>query len=449
LKPLYISRNILHEIVKKYINIGRIDYIYQLLEEIPMSNVKNRIEQLCKFAFQFSNMDTIFFDKTAGIILEYGLTTSPEPLQPYFSGIINHINLSDYDTESDVLFHSNSYRLNFLSAKVRDGDEILGRIVLGPYLLEEPTILMIESIISDNKMAISLKNIMKEYYLTLPIMSTNKANSTAEFLSYLVSTIHFYDPEKSKIGNFSYDYQTEHSVPFELIKYNTDQVMKTIEARYRKENEMLYAVESGNIELYNTLLTENLSLMAGIPDRVPNDPLRSVKNNGFVLNTLLRKAAEKGGVHPIYLDSLSSKFAVQIEKCSSLHQATELFRSIQYDYCDVVRKLSLKNYSSAIRRAIEYIRINLNQDLSLDSISQALNLNSYELSRQFKKETGKNITEYINNRRINEAIYILENENNSITDVAFTVGFNDVNYFTKVFKKMKGVTPSEFRKQKS
>lgn len=408
----------------------------------------NRLELLCKFAFQFSNMDTIFLDKTETIQLEYGLTTTPEPLLPYFSGIIKHMNIFEF-TLNDVLFHSNSYRLNFISAKMTDGDEDLGRIVLGPYLLEEPTILMIESIISDNKMAISLKNMMKEYYLTLPIMSTKKANSTAEFLSYLVSTFHFYNPENSKIGTLFYEFQTSDSVPFELIKENTDQAVEKIEKRYRKENEMLYAVESGNIELYNSILAENKSIMMNILDRLPNDPLRSIKNNGFVLNTLLRKAAEKGGVHPIYLDSLSSKFAVQIEKCSSLNHAAELFRSMQFDYCDAVRKLSLKNYSSAIRRAVEYIRINLNQDLSLDSISGSLNLNSYELSRQFKKETGKNITEYINNRRINEAIYILENENISITDVAFTVGFNDVNYFTKVFKKLKGVTPSEYRKQKS
>jgi two-component system, response regulator YesN len=408
----------------------------------------NRLELLCKFAFQFSNMDTIFLDKTETIQFEYGLTTTPEPLWPYFSGFIKQMNLFDF-TLNDVLFHSNSYRLNFISAKLSDGDEDLGRIVVGPYLLEEPTILVIESIISDNKMAISLKNMMKEYYLTLPIMSTIKAISTAEFLYYLVSTFHFYNPENSKIGTLFYEFQTADSVPFDLIKENTDQAVEKIEKRYLKENEMLYAVESGNIELYNSILAENKSIMINTLDRLPNDPLRSIKNNGFVLNTLLRKAAEKGGVHPIYLDSLSSKFAVQIEKCSSLNQAGELFRSMQFDYCDAVRKLSLKNYSSAIRRAVEYIRINLNQDLSLDSISGSLNLNSYELSRQFKKETGKNITEYINNRRINEAIYILENDNISITDVAFTVGFNDVNYFTKVFKKLKGVTPSEYRKQKS
>ncbi|WP_255286718.1 MULTISPECIES: helix-turn-helix domain-containing protein [unclassified Bacillus (in: firmicutes)] len=408
----------------------------------------NGLEQISKFTFHFSNMDTFFVDQSATIKLENSLTTFPEPLKPYFSGMIERLNLNDYESEYDVSFHSNSYRLNFISAKVTDDGKYIGSIVIGPYLLEEPTIFMIESIISDNKMAISLKNIMSQYYLTLPMISTYKANNTAEFLSYLVSTFHSYTFENLKIGALSYDFQTEHPVPFDLIKENTEQAMETIEKRYRMENEMLYAVESGNIELYNTIMTENQSTL-NISHRIPNDPLRSIKNTGFVLNTLLRKAAEKGGVHPIYLHSLSTKFAVQIEKCISFQQTSELYRSMQLGYCDAVRKLSLKNYSSPIRKAIEYIRINLNQNLSLDSISGALNLSPYELSRQFKKETGKAITEFINNRRINEALYILENENISITDIAFMVGFNDVNYFTKVFKKIKGLTPSEYRKNKS
>jgi two-component system, response regulator YesN len=407
----------------------------------------NKIEKLCRFAFQFSNMDTYFIDNKSNINLEYGLSTSPESLRPYFSMLVDHLDL--YDDEFDILFHSNSYKLNFISAKIHEGESFLGSVVVGPFLLEEPTIFMIESIVSDNKMSISLKNIMKEYYQTLPLMSTNMANNTAEFLSYLVKTFHSYNFTNSKIGTLSYDIQSENPIQFEIIRENTELAMETIEKRYHKENQMLNAVESGNIEIYNSILTENKTIMNSVPDRIPNDPIRSIKNNGFVLNTLLRKAAEKGGVHPFYLDSLSSKFAVQIEKCSSLNQTAELFKSMMYDYCDAVRKLSLKNYSSSIRKTIEYIRINLNQELSLDSISRALNLSSYELSRKFKKETGKNITEYINNRRINEAIYILENEDISITDIAFIVGFNDVNYFTKVFKKLKGVTPSEYRKNNS
>ena len=107
------------------------------------------------------------------------------------------------------------------------------------------------------------------------------------------------------------------------------------------------------------------------------------------------------------------------------------------EYCEAVRKYSLKNYSFLIRKAIEYIRFHLEQELSLETISEAIHSSTYELSRKFKKETGQTLTDYINTLRIKEALYIMENHNLSITDIAYMTGFNDVNYFTKVFKKCK------------
>jgi AraC-like DNA-binding protein len=394
-------------------------------------------------------MDTAYIDQMSNIKLEYGFTMIPTPLKPYFSGLIDNLQLYEPDSEYNVLFHTNSYKLNFISAKVYDGTNYIGSILVGPYLLEQPTILMIESIISTNKMAISLKNIVKQYYLSLPIINTYKANTTAEFLSYLVSTSDSNCFYNSKIGSLTYDFQTEYIVSSEIIKQNTESAMEALEKRYSLEHAMLHAVETGNIGLFESIIKENTSFIENIPDRVPNDPLRSVKNSYITLNTLLRIGAERGGLHPIYLDSISSKYAVKIEKCKSLQQLSDLLNAMQMEYCDSVRKLSLKNYSSKIRKAIEYIRVNLNQNLSLDSISSALYLSPYELSRQFKKETGENITDYINKMRINEALFILENDDISITEVSYMVGFNDVNYFTKVFKKIKGITPSEYRRSKN
>ena len=117
------------------------------------------------------------------------------------------------------------------------------------------------------------------------------------------------------------------------------------------------------------------------------------------------------------------------------------------EYCEAVRKYSLKDYSYLIRKAIEYIRFHLEQELNLDTISEAIHSSTYELSRKFKKETGQSLTDYINKLRIKEALYMMENHNLSITDIAYMTGFNDVNYFTKVFKKYNNMTPSSYRKQ--
>lgn len=411
-----------------------------------MSQIGYGINKICTFAFNWSNMDTLFIDGKSQVKLKYGYNQVPEPLKDYFGNISNFLDLQESNFEYNVFFHSISYRMNFITAKVYDNREYLGSIVLGPYLLEEPTSQMVENVLIENKLSISLKHLIKQYYLSLPLISNYKAKLIAEFLAYNLSNLHSISLNNIDIGNITYDFQTEYSDSLATISQRKDVSIASIEQRYIIENEILSAVENGDKVKLEKLSREDWVSLEKIPDRIPNDPLRSRKNLAFVLNALLRKAAEKGGLHPLNVHSISEKFAIQIEKTSSVQQLVSLQNKMRSTYCNAVNKFSLKNFNYLIRKAIEFIRINLDGDLSLDTISDAINASPYELSKQFKKQTGESITEYINKQRINEAVYILENQNISITDTAYMVGFNDVNYFTKVFKKIKGLTPSQYRK---
>jgi two-component system, response regulator YesN len=413
-----------------------------------MSDYKAAIEKICKLAFNFTNIDTFFIDSSSNIQVEFGYTHAPEPLREYVGNISNLINLQECNSELDALIHCTSYATNFISVKVSIADEYLGSIIIGPYLTEEPDILMIENIIFQNKLSISLKNIIKQYYLSLPLISDYKAKLIAEFISYNALNLDSICSQDINIGSKIYTNTIEYSVSQDRIKQSTEQTIALIEQRYIRENELLHAIETGNREKLYKASEEWSHIFREIPDRVPNDPLRSRKNLTFVLNTLLRKAAEKGGLHPMDIHILSEKYAIQIEQTNSIQQLIDLQDKMRLGYCDAVRKLSLKNFNYLTKKAIEFIRKNLDGDLSLEAIASSIDVSPYELSRQFKKETGHNLTEYINIQRINEAVYIMDNQNISITDIAHMVGFNDVNYFTKVFKKLKGMTPSEYRKNK-
>jgi two-component system, response regulator YesN len=71
------------------------------------------------------------------------------------------------------------------------------------------------------------------------------------------------------------------------------------------------------------------------------------------------------------------------------------------------------------------------------------------LSRALKKELGMTFTDYINKLRIEEAKYVLDQGNASVTEAALSVGYNDPNYFSKVYQKLEHVTPHEYRKRGS
>ncbi|MBK1812291.1 helix-turn-helix transcriptional regulator [Clostridium sp. YIM B02505] len=416
-----------------------------------MSEYISSIEKICKFTLNLTNMDVTFIDSSSNVLFEYGHTQVPEILRPYWKSVNQLLSLHDSNSSVDALLHSTSYMTNFISVKVCSNNVFLGSIVVGPYLIEEPNILMIENIIFENKLSISLKNTIKQYYLSLPLISTYKARIIAESLSYSALNIQFIKSHSITIEDKKYDFQTDTDTPIsrDALKKTTEKSIDSIEQIYKNENDLLHAVETGNVEKIEEMFEKSSITSRDLQDRVPNDPLRTGKNLAFVLNTLLRKASEKGGLPPMDIHSMSGKYAVQIEQTTTSNQLSELIMKMPSEYCKAVKKLSLKNFNYLTQKAIEYIRINLDGDLSLDAISNALDVSSTMLSRQFKKETKQNITEYINIQRINEAVYIMENQGISITDIAYMVGFNDLNYFTKVFKKLKGMTPSEYRKNKS
>jgi len=100
-----------------------------------------------------------------------------------------------------------------------------------------------------------------------------------------------------------------------------------------------------------------------------------------------------------------------------------------------------------IHSVTEYIRANLSSDLSLPLLSSHFYLSECTLSRKFKKYSGMSISEYINSTRIHYATQLLEQGSWSITQLAHACGYNDSNYFSSVFKKLKGITPLKYGKR--
>lgn len=218
--------------------------------------------------------------------------------------------------------------------------------------------------------------------------------------------------------------------------------MQILENRYELEHHLAHAVANGQMhkaELYFESLSSRQYASRG------NTPLRTLKNYAFALNTMLRIAAENGAVHPIHIDDLSSRYAQKIESVTTEASCLSLTREMVRKYCILVKNHSLKGYSLLVRKVITRIDSDLTADLSLKAQAELLNVNSSYLSTLFKKETGTTLTEYVNRKRIDHALLLLNSTNMQIHLIAQYCGIPDVNYFTKTFKKIIGKTPREYR----
>lgn len=344
--------------------------------------------------------------------------------------------------EKDICcYYINSFRLEYIASGYYHQSRLIGFLVVGPFLSLIPDLSFISDVIYKNKFPISERNTLRQFYQSLSVLSNNDTNA----LSHIVSNMTAVEASPPKVAI------TDVSTPFKTVEALKDKVEENntiVEARYEHEKRFLDTITMGDLEKLKDL-NKKSAIFFSIPDRIPNDPTRSFKNLLFVLNTLCRTAARKGGVNPIYIHNLSEKFAIMIEKAPNLPFLKKLSEIIPIEYCELVQSHSTSGYSPIVRQAIDYINLNLESSLALTEIADTIPSNPSHLSRKFKAETGHTITEYINQQRVKEAKLLLEQKDMSITDVAFIVGFNDLNYFTRVFKKMTQITPSQYAKEAS
>lgn len=101
--------------------------------------------------------------------------------------------------------------------------------------------------------------------------------------------------------------------------------------------------------------------------------------------------------------------------------------------------------SRRIQKVIDYLDSNFQKDISLTDVAKHVGMTDVSFSRFMKKRTGKNFIEYLNDLRLGFASHLLVNTNEYVSEIAFKCGFDNLSNFNRIFKKRKGITPSEFR----
>lgn len=254
------------------------------------------------------------------------------------------------------------------------------------------------------------------------------------------------------IDNFSIQRYQKNPAPNDAVinsenKYfdTADESLLTvniIEARYEAERRLMEAVSKGQYHKVSLLMGHASEFVF---ENRTDDEIRNTKNYMIIMNTLLRKAVQEGGVPPYFIDKLSSEFAKKIENTSAGKISENIALEMIEKYSSLVNEHSLKKYSASVQKAMAVIDCDLTADLSLKTMSKTLGMNTSYFSSLFKKETGKTYTDYVNEQRMQNAKRLLKNTTLQIQTVAQHCGILDVNYFTKLFKKYNGITPGKFR----
>ena len=110
-----------------------------------------------------------------------------------------------------------------------------------------------------------------------------------------------------------------------------------------------------------------------------------------------------------------------------------------------VENLRSSKLNGIISEALDYISKNYNKDISLDDVARELNMSYHYFSKFFKDTIGKNFVDYLTELRIEKSKELLKNNNISIKEICYEIGYHDPNYFSKIFRKVTGMTPTDYR----
>lgn len=100
----------------------------------------------------------------------------------------------------------------------------------------------------------------------------------------------------------------------------------------------------------------------------------------------------------------------------------------------------------SIKKALKFIELNYYHDIDVDMLCKYVNFSRSHFSRSFKSKVGVTIPEYINQIRIRHAKLLLKNSDLNVNEIAKSVGFDDQFYFSRIFSKIEGVPPAQYRK---
>lgn len=112
-----------------------------------------------------------------------------------------------------------------------------------------------------------------------------------------------------------------------------------------------------------------------------------------------------------------------------------------------VNNYNNKSIKLILRKAVEYIHEHYHEQITLNEVAEHTFVSTYYISRMFKKEMGKNFVDYLNELRMEKARELLKDVRYKTYEVAEKVGIPDAHYFSRLFKKYVGMTPTEYREQ--
>lgn len=275
--------------------------------------------------------------------------------------------------------------------------------------------------------------------LKIKIFSLKKVRDNVSYLLALTRQFHINDMnfledrkakyiQQYKIANFLDD----------LKKNRTDVARKILD----KQEEIIQKVKLGDKTGAREILNEFLGTIffeSGMNFEI-------IKVRIIELVVIISRTAIEAGVDAKDLMGFNYSYFIELNKATDLDELLFKLNNILTNFINRVSATKEKKKKIKIRKITEYINQNFTRKLTSEEIARAGGLSTSRCLHLLKEETGMSLSEYVKKLRVDYGKYLLLNTDISLADCSIETGFFDQSHFTKTFKQVEKMTPSQFRR---
>lgn len=380
------------------------------------------------------------------VIDQHGESIIMPDLNQQFESIPNSYDLfscSQSEGNSGGYVYHSPLGLAYCATPIMEEGEVVGALVAGPVHTGAMDDTLFDRILADHQVDHDELSNIRARIQSIPVLTMERLHSINEILIVAARKLsgntnaHLEKIDNSENKQVELRRQTKQNNKF-------DHVSGTISIYpIEKERELLDFIESG--EKAGAQLVLNEILGAVFFNNVCQDAIM-IRVTELVV--LLSRAAIRGGADVQQIFGINYSCLNKIHAFRTVDEIAYWLSEIMDRFTNQVFNHTSTKHTEIIALAKDYVKRNYMNRITMEEVAAHIYLSPAYFSRVFKEEVGENFNFYLNQVRVDLAKKMLIIGRSSLSDISRSVGYDGQSYFTKVFKKMTGVSPNKYRESR-
>ncbi|MGN0563777.1 MAG: PocR ligand-binding domain-containing protein [Candidatus Heritagella sp.] len=328
--------------------------------------------------------------------------------------------------------------LNHIAFPLINQEELLGSVIIGPFLMDKPDSTLVSDLAEQRNLGPVMSLELYDELDSLAVFPPAKVNQLKKLVDHLLSPL--MPGERALLLETRQKMSQQAKINETIQVYKEEKPDSSLTYLYGKEKQLLQKLRTGTIQEVKGLLND----LIGYVLFSEGGQMDSVRIRAIELTTLLSRVAIDGGAKTESVFRLNTEFLSRLYREKKLENLCMLMQEVLESFMNAMFYEKDKG-NPYIRRALRFIADNYSEHLSLPQVAEYVHLSPSYFSTLFRQVVGMSFREYLCRLRVEESKNLLLSQKYSLADIAVAMGFPDQNYYSKVFKKIVGVTPGKYR----